>query len=142
MSDSLDSLLEGTLDDLADLPEFKPFPNGAHKCTVKFERKEINKHPAVEVGFVMIETLELAAGEETPSTKGATANVAYMLDNEIGQGKFKELMKTFSEAAGGGKKLGELMAEYQNAEVVVVTKKRANKEKTREFMDIESINLT
>ena len=33
----IDNLLDGTLDDLADAPEFKPFPLGAHKIVMKWE---------------------------------------------------------------------------------------------------------
>jgi hypothetical protein len=140
MSD-IDNLLDGTLDDLADLPEFKPFPNGAHKATIKFERKEINKHPSVEVTLVAQETLELVNTSDTPLEKGAEASVAYMLDNDIGQGKFKELLLQLAGENAQGKKLSQLMEDYQNADVAVVTSKRPNKEKTREFMDITSIQL-
>ena len=45
---SIDSILDSTLDDLADMPEFKPFPAGAHKCTFDFEAKTINGKPAVK----------------------------------------------------------------------------------------------
>jgi hypothetical protein len=139
--DALDTLLDGTLDDLADLPEFKPFPPGAHRCTVIFIRKEINKHPSVEVGLKAIETVELAnPTEDTPLTAGAEASVAYMLDNEIGQGQFKELMKAFAKE-GENKKLSELMEDNRNAEVLVVTALRDNKDKTRKFMNIKQISL-
>jgi hypothetical protein len=139
MSDPIDDILDGTLDDLADAPEFKPFPNGAHKASIYFERKEVNKHPCVEVKLKAIETLELVDPEkDTPLVKGAEASVLYMLDNDMGQGKFKELMKTFS-AHFGNKKLSELMKEAQGAEVAVVTSQRPNKDKTAVYMDITNI---
>jgi len=138
---NIDSLLDGTLDDLADVPEFKNFPNGAHRATVTFERKEVNKHPSVEVKLTAMETVELTnPTDDTPLEKGATASVLYMLDNDLGQGKFKEIMKAFA-AVHGNKKLTELMEESQNSEVLVVTSQRPNKEKTKMYMDIDTIQL-
>lgn len=142
MSDTMDDILDGTLDDLADVPEFKPYPNGAHKVSIHFERKEVNKHPCVEVKLKAQETLELTDPEkDVPLEKGAEGSVLYMLDNEIGQGKFKELMKPFAEQYGAGKKLTELMKEANGADVAVVTTKRANKDKTKLYMDIVTIQL-
>jgi hypothetical protein len=141
MTDKMDDILDGTLDDLADLPEFKPFPNGVHSCTVSFERKKVNEHPCVEVKLKMQETVELADPEkDTAPEKGSEASVLYMLDNEIGQGKFKELMGVFA-AVNPEMKLGDLLKEHNNASVLVVTSQRGNKEKTKMYQDITSIQL-
>ena len=133
---NIDTLLDGTLNDLADLPEFRPFPVGSHRATIKLESKKINNHPSIEVKLIAIETLELPAGsQETPLEKGAEGSVLYMLDNEIGQGKFKNLMATVAEKFGA-KTNRELIADLQGCEVAVVTTLRMNKEKTKSYMDI------
>lgn len=141
MSDfNIDSILDGTLDDLADLPEFKPFPAGTHKAVLTMEQKVVNKHPAIEVKLKALETIELPAGSEAePVSVGQEGTVLYMLDNELGQGKFKKLLKQLAEHYGEGKTNREIMAESQNAEVLVVTTLRANKDKTKMYMDIDSI---
>ena len=136
----MDSLLDGSLDDLDDLPTFKPFPNGAHLCTIGFERKIVNKHPCFEVKLTYIEAQELANKEEAPPEKGDEATVLYMMDNEVGQGKFKELMKVFA-AHHGAMKLGELVAASQNNQVLAVTEQRDDKEKTKKYMDITNIRV-
>jgi hypothetical protein len=141
MSDALDDILDGNLDDLSDVPEFKPFPNGAHKVTIHFERKEVNKHPCVEVKMKALETLELNDPEkDQPLEKGAEGSVLYMLDNDIGQGKFKELMKPFA-AHYEKTKLSELMKEGNGNEVAVVINQRPNKDKTAMYMDIVNLQM-
>ena len=141
MSDfNIDSILDGTLDDLADLPEFKPFPVGTHKAVLTMEQKVINKHPAIEVKLKALETIELPSGSEAePVSPGQEGTVLYMLDNELGQGKFKKLLKQLAETYGTDKTNREIMAEAQNAEVLVVTTLRSNKDKTKQYMDIDSI---
>ena len=141
MSDfNIDAILDGTLDDLADLPEFKPFPVGTHKAVLTMEQKVVNKHPAIEVKLKALETIELPGGSDAePVSVGQEGTVLYMLDNEMGQGKFKALLKQLAEHYGEGKTNREIMAEAQNAEVLVVTNLRANKDKTKMYMDIDSI---
>ena len=111
MSDfNIDSILDGTLDDLADLPEFKPFPVGTHKAVLTMEQKVVNKHPAIEVKLKALETIELPSGSEAePVSPGQEGTVLYMLDNELGQGKFKKLLKQLAETYGTDKTNRQIM---------------------------------
>jgi len=141
MSDfNIDSLLDGTLDDLADAPEFKPFPAGTHKVIITIVQKKIGTHPAFEVGMKAVETLELANSEEAPLAAGATTSVAYMMDNDLGQGNFKKILASLA-AHFGAKSNRELIAEAQNLEVAVVTKVRPNKDKTQLYTDIVELQV-
>jgi hypothetical protein len=141
MSDfNIDSLLDGTLDDLADAPEFKPFPAGTHKVIITIVQKKIGTHPAFEVGMKAVETLELANSEEAPLAAGATTSVAYMMDNDLGQGNFKKILASLA-AHFGAKSNRELIAEAQNLEVAVVTKVRPNKDKTQMYTDIVELQV-
>lgn len=131
MSD-LDSLLDGTLDDLADMPEFKALPAGSHRATIKWEMKEVNEQVCPDLGITIIETMELADATATPAAVGDKTNVLYMFKkkdgtaNEIGQGQFKEIMKSLA-ATYGAKSPRELMAESNGAEVLITTKVRTDK---------------
>lgn len=137
----LDSLLEGTLDDIADMPEFKPFPAGAHVCSIKIEQKKIGDAPAFEVGLTVVETQELANPEKDEAPKmGDSTNVLYMMNNELGQGSFKKLLVAAAEHFGP-KKNGELIADLQGAEALVVTKVRMKKDKTKSYTDIVSLQI-
>lgn len=143
MSDTstLDSLLDATLDDLADLPEFKTFPNGAHKVVIEFEKKEVNKHPSIELKMTAVETLELAdPAKDEPLAAGTTGNVLYMLDNEFGQGKLKEIIKPLA-AHLGVSKISEVIEQAKGMEVVVVTKVRQNKDKTQSYTDVSKLEV-
>jgi hypothetical protein len=137
---NIDSLLDGTLDDLADAPEFKPFPAGSHKAVITITQKVINKHPAFEVSMKAVETLELANADDTPLATGATTSVAYMMDNEMGQGNFKKILASLSEHFGA-KSNRELIADAQNLECVVVTKVRQNKDKTQSYTEIVELGV-
>lgn len=137
---NLDSLLDGTLDDLADAPEFKPFPAGTHKVTITIVQKKIGTHPAFEVGMKAVETIELSNSDETPLAAGATTSVAYMMDNDIGQGNFKKVLASLANHYGQ-KSNRELIADAQNAEVLVVTKVRQNKDKTQSYTDIVELQV-
>lgn len=141
----IDSLLDGTLDDLADMPEFKPFPVGTHAVVLTIvdktaKDKRVNGHPGFEVKMKAIETLELAKPDDTPLVAGAETSVLYLLDNEIGQGSFKKLLATASEHFGA-KTNRELIADLQNATVVVVTRQRQNKDKTQTYTDIVEMKV-
>jgi hypothetical protein len=141
MSDfNIDSLLDGTLDDLADAPEFKPYPAGTHKVTMTIVQKKIGTHPAFEVGMTAVETLELADTAQEPLKTGATTSVAYMMDNDLGQGNFKKILKSLA-AHFGAKSNRELIEDAQNLEVLVVTKQRQNKEKTQSYTDIVELQV-
>lgn len=140
---NLDTLLDGKLDDLADMPEFKPFPAGLHRVYGKMEQKVVNNHPCIELKLKAIETVELPANsEDTPLVPGAETSVLFMLDNEIGQGSFKKVMKNIAEVFGVEKTNRELLAEMSGwVECVVVTKQRRNKEKTQTYTDIVDLQV-
>jgi len=135
---SLDSLLDSNIDDLADLPEFAVFPNGVHRVTINWESKEVNKHPCLELKMTALETVELANAADTPLAAGTESSVLFMLDNEFGQGKMKEVMKVLAEACGT-KSIKETMEVSKGMEVQVVTKVRQNKEKTQSYTDVTKV---
>jgi hypothetical protein len=138
MSDMLNSLLDASLDDLADLPEFGTYPAGSHKVTIKWEQKEVNKHPCVELQMVAIETEELSNPADTPLNPGAEGSVLFMLDNEFGQGKLKQIIKPLAAATGQASLRG-IIENSNGMEVSVITKVRQNKDKTQSYTDVVKI---
>lgn len=136
----INAILEGTLEDLADLPEFKPFPAGTHRVTIKWEQKVVNKHPGFELKMKAIETMELANASDAPLEAGTETGVLFLLDNEIGQGNFKKMLSSLA-AHYGAKANRLLIEESQNAEVLVITKTRTNKDKTQTYTDIVEMQV-
>jgi len=139
---SIDDILDQTLDDLADLPEWKPFPAGAHKVVFTAETgKSSNGKPQVKVKLVAVETVELANKGDEMLEKGAEVQVLYTLDNEYGQGSFKKLMAAFKEhlQLPDGVKNGEILKASQGMEIVVITTVRENKDKTQKFTQIQEV---
>lgn len=143
----IDNLLDGTLDDLADMPEFKPFPVGAHKVTIvswtqkSFDDKKdaSKKNVAMELKIKAIETVETANGSDEVCSPGQEENLSFFLVHhsspqamEMGQGQFKEVMKSLA-AHFGAKSNRELIADSTGAEVLVTTSLRKDKSTPPKF---------
>ena len=127
MSENIASLLDASIDDLADLPEFAVYPAGVHTVNIDWEQKEVNKHPSVELKMTLVETVELAnPGDDKPLTAGAEASVLFMLDNEFGQGNLKDVMKVLAGICGTSK-ISETMEAAKGLEVTVVVKTKPDK---------------
>lgn len=140
MNDNLDSLLDITLDDLKDLPEFAVYPAGAHRVTSVLEAKKIGEHPAVEVKFTLIETVELADPTQTMPVAGTESSVAFMMDNEFGQGNFKKFIAPLA-AHFGTTNVRTIAEQLAGTELLIVTKQRQNKEKTATYLDVVSVQV-
>lgn len=146
-SNALDALLDSTLDDLADMPEFKPFPAGAHVCTLEFKPKEINKKAAVEVVLIHVSTEELVDSAATPPKPGDTTNCLFILTNndgqpnEISQGKLKMILAALKETTGGTTNR-EVMEGAKGIHCLVVTKIRTNdKDKNNIMQNTDIVSL-
>ncbi len=139
MSDfNLDSLLDGTLDDLADVPGFQTFPAGTHKVVINW--KKVEKKPAYYLMMTAIETVELADPNETPLAAGTMSSVMFMLDNEYGQSAFRKVIASLAGHFGAGTNR-EILEKSEGAEVLAVTKTRMNKEKTQAYTDIVELGV-
>ena len=95
--------LDAGLDDWPDLPSFKAPPPGSYISSFPegFVQKVVGEHNAVEVKGTIMEVNEVKPGfeDETPKV-GDTWQVLYMLDNPVGAGQLKELLKTVLPAVG------------------------------------------
>ncbi len=101
-----DSLLDKSIDDLADLPEFKVPDTGMYKLDVSCETKEINKKPAVTARFVVRELVELADStipEDQRAKPGDSFDLMFLLKNDAGEdmeiswGRLKEFAQPFQK---------------------------------------------
>ena len=138
----IDDLLDITLDDLEDLPEFKPYPAGVHKVLLSMEKKEVNKHPCVEISLKLIETLELAEPTKDEAPKaGATSSVLCMMDNEFGRGNFKLIAIPIGQALSISK-AADVVEAAKDIECLVVTTIKIDKlDKSIERMNIKAVSV-
>jgi len=132
MSDTefdLASLLDGTLDDLADRPEFLPFVQGAHTVKLTLIQDE-KKSSVLYAACTLIETLEQADPNETPMEPGTKFRARMDLSNKFGQGDIKMILAAaatvFNERSVS--KLIESL-KTEGMECSVVTENRTNKDK-------------
>lgn len=138
---SLSDLLGASLDQLPDMPAFVTWPDGAYRCLVTAELKEINEAPVVEAKYTLKEVLELADPAATPPVAGATNNEAFFLNKELGQGKLKEFLIPFAERFNEPN-VQACLDLIQNIEVDVVNKARKDKEdKTKRYFTSIAIEV-
>ena len=133
MSDNntLDSILDGTLDDIADLPSFAAWPAGAYRALLVdgFKQKSINDKTAFELKLKNKEVLEItnaAEAEEAPKVDDETS-LTFGMDSDIGKGFFKEAIMPFVKHLGLDPKTpGAIRAAVESSkglEVLVVLKR-------------------
>ena len=129
---SIDDLLDATLDDLEDLPEFKPFPVGAHRVSISLAIKEINSKQAVELDMKAIETMELVNSSDEPLKEGDSTSLAFFMDNEFGRGALKKVSIPLAEALGTNT-IRELIDACNGVECLVITTLRKDKNDPDKF---------
>lgn len=138
---SADALLDATLEDLADLKSFEPWPDGTYSATViDAGTKTVNKHPCFFFKLKLKSIVEMAEETETPPKEGDESEVLYMLDNEVGQGKLKKVAADVM-AALSCSTLRELKDAIKSAEILVVCSRQYNKEKKRYYGDLQAMTL-
>lgn len=134
--------LDGNLDDIDDLPSFAVWPTGAYhiKLVDGLVQKEIGGHKAVEMNMTLVAIMELATtvAEEDKPKVGDTCNSAFMLDNAIGAGKFKEVLKPLGEKLGT-KVPSAIMSGCKGMDLVVTIAKTHDKDKDRDYCNIKAL---
>lgn len=126
MTQDINSILDATLDDIADLPAFKTFPAGSHVVVIKFEEKKVGDNPCVELKMTAKETMELANPSDIAPAPGDETSVLFLLNNEFGLGKFKEVLKPLGEHFGTIVPR-QIMEAANGAECLATTKVRKGK---------------
>lgn len=147
MALNLDQLLDTSISDLADLPEFKQPPAGAHRCYFNLSAKEIGGEPALVMNFKVIETLELEAPEkDKPLEAGDEFDITSTMTNEFGQGLVKSVAAKACIAQGVDPEtvtLGQSFEPFIGGEVIAFTGLRVDKKdksKTpRHFVTLKDI---
>jgi len=137
----IDSLLDGTLDDLADLPEFRPFPVGTYRVAASITQDPKQAKNLFFLNLKVLETLELSDPTETPVEVGAETRIRYDVLNQYGQGNFKKILSAFGTKLGLGK-VSAILEEARNPhESLVVTKQTFSKDKTKVFVDVVELQV-
>lgn len=146
MALNLDQLLDTSISDLADLPEFKQPPAGAHRCYFNLSAKEIGGEPALVMNFKVIETLELEVETDKPLEAGDEFDITSTMTNEFGQGLVKSVAAKACAAQGVDPEtvtLGQSFAPFIGGEVIAFTGLRVDKKdksKTpRHFVTLKDI---
>lgn len=140
------TLLDDTLDDLADLPQSKPFPAGAYLVDLIIRAME-NKPGAYVVNMKHKETLELAdATEEEPKQGDESPVFLYTRKkdgdpNPIGQGQFKAILLPLAERLGTRSVAEIVNATAKGVEVAVVVKVKKSREDYPDSQVIVSLEL-
>lgn len=128
----IEDLMDANLDDLQDMPAFEVPPKGHYKLNVSLESKTVNDKPSIEAKLVVGEVLELANPNDKKPEIGAKFSQLFMMDNEFGQGAFKEFVKPIAAGLGlQNPKISQAFAAIQNVTIAATVKHRVHKEDTR-----------
>ncbi len=138
-----DALLDKSIDDLADLPEFKVPDTGMYKLTVQASTKIINDKPAVQVDVTVREVVELVdttIPEADRAKNGDKFNLLFILKNDKGEdmeiswGRLKEFSQPFQTHFNEGH-LGKLLSGplAQPVDITAKIVKKARKDDKEKF---------
>ena len=156
MTDMNDEMLlnDEMLDDLADLPEVKPYPAGAHLAKMTITKKDgkvadgKKSPPSYMAAFEYVNVLELTDPSKTPPNAGDKAFVNIYTKkkdgtpNEFGQGQLKVLLAPISERTGL-KSVNELLeATKAGVEVAITTGIKKGQEGYSDQMTVVKCMLT
>lgn len=137
----LDALLDTTLDDLADLPSFEAWPAGTYQAQIiELGMKAIGAHPSFCFKLKNKGVVELTEEDAVPPKEGDETELVFMMDNEIGQGKLKEVSSGVMETLGATT-FRQLKDTAKGVEVIVVLNRKFSKEKDRWFADLKAMTL-
>lgn len=132
-----------TLDDIDDLPTFATFPTGSYHvvCDDGIERKVVNDKQVATINLRLVETLEMTGTldqGEAPPKPGDIESFMFQLDNETGQGFYKQVLKALADKLGT-KEIKPLEQNSKGINFLIVQKRTFNKEKDRNFANIKKI---
>lgn len=136
MSDNLD-FLDQTVEQLVDLPVFKPFPNGTYKFTFGYEPLENDDGvvTGIKAEFLMTEIIELAnpdqASDVEPGKKLTVILNTVKNDgdkNEFAEGTIKMVASVLRERFQGNS-IREILDAGCGAELAATVKLRKYKDK-------------
>lgn len=145
-----DNLLDATLDDLADLPEQKPFPTGAHVATMFLSAPtpKPGKNQQVIAKFKYVKAEELTNPTDVPPNPGDEHTIFISLKkkdgtrNEFGEGQLKMLLKPLQEAGLQGSQRELIEATKPGVDVNIVTALRGTEADQYGIkMDLKKISL-
>lgn len=135
---NLDALLDGGFEQLADKPEFKPFPAGVHAVNVFFKEKQFGEKgkdgEGFEVKFKYLENLELVnsedkvpkADDEMTLNLNLTAEKEGTRDNA--QGNLKIIMAAAKVKFPEANSVRELIASIGGQAAAITTSIRPNRQ--------------
>ena len=139
---TLDSQIDDDfiLDDIEDLAGFVTPPNGAYlfRLDKGIEEKVINEKNYYEVPLTLVSVVEmndkLDEGEEMPKA-GDVATLIFKRDNKFGMGNFKNFVKSIAEKTGA-RTVGEVREQAKGMEMLVILKRKWNKDSERYNLNV------
>lgn len=144
---TVDSLLDETLDDLADLPSSKPFPAGAHQALMFITKPDPKKPSMYCVKFKHEAVLEMASATAEAPKPGDEAVMFIHTKkkdgavNEFGQGQLKMILSPLAERLGTTSIAALVEATKPGIQVGIVCAIKAAKDEYQEAMVLQKIQL-
>lgn len=124
--DSLDSLLNTDLSELAALPDLKVPPLGRYKFGLTTSTKEDGEHPAVVLKYEILECVEQVNEADVPAKVGDIFMVNYTIDNKYGLGKLQKDLQVYATYFNITN-IGEILTNMEGVQIIGTVKRREDK---------------
>lgn len=150
---NLDALLDGGFEQLADKPEFKPYPAGVHAANIFFKDKQFGEKgkdgAGFEVKFKYLENVELVNSEDAvpkaDDEMTMNLNLTAQKDGtrENAQGNLKLILAAAKIKFPEANSVRELIAAAQGQAAAITTSIRKNRQKPEEpgFFQLDKIEF-
>lgn len=150
---NLDALLDGSFEELADKPEFKPYPAGVHAAQLFIKQTKFGDKgkdgEGFELKFKYIENVELSNADDSIPKAGAemTVNCNMTAEKEgtrnNAQGNIK-MVAAASKVKNPGLTSTRELLEAANGQAVAITtsiRKSGKGDEAKEFFQLDRIEL-
>lgn len=144
--DEINAYLNSSISDLAELPEFVPFPAGLHMCVMDYEVRKLGDDPAFCLKLTGQETVELSDPDnDKPIEAGHEVELSFNLNNEFGQGRLRQLAEKFAIQQGldpATTPIGVAMEPFKGATLGFLTTVRVDKkDPSKKYTQIKDIHF-
>lgn len=139
--------LDGSMDDIADLPEFSVFPTGAYVVHyADWEIKDVNGNKTFTSNYVLDEVMEVSENlgthpetkeQELPPKPGDSMGMMFQVSNETGQGFLKKsVLEPAKIKFGPGHTNREYFEAGKGQKQIIIVKRAWNDQKSRYFAQV------
>jgi hypothetical protein len=138
--EEFDSILNTSIDEIDDLPDYANFPDGTHNALLTLEKKQMQDEPRMVLNLKYVSSITLVSLEEEAPKAGTIASTIYDVTHPLGGPAFKKAIGNVLTAMEI-KNFGEALKQIQDIPVVVTTKISTTKKAGETYKRMRIISM-